>query len=581
MIKIKDTSQFIPVSFFLFAVFLFLQQPVYSQQEPFHNFSCGTIAPSSNHSRFTISNIGTHTGAHLPVSDTIRALVVYVQMPTDNLPDEYWERGHIPIWWKKYADTLNNFFREMSFGKLTLTCETHPRIVIPPRTEADYLDAKQNYGTASKDIIALLDREYDFTRFDLWHAQDHPYTVYKAPDGRVDLVIMIYRNVGWTTFLPFAGVSDLGFEGYVFVDSMKRFFYGGNGTFSDAASSGVTVTKKTAPNMVTDFNYAFGISAHEIMHKIYGEGHPARLFGGLGLLGASGAGLGLCGFERHVLGMIRMKEIPYGVDTVLTLHDYMTTGDAYIVPIPQRNYLYYSFEYRRKLSQYDTAPIPGIYIYRIDDAGSRNQKEVIVQSADGRFQWRFDSTLGRPVKYYPDLLTGYNKLQAIPMNGKNTYAWGWWGDEYDAFTMKNRYFSWWRNPSPDFAIGIDTIRTGLDCTVLSMNDSTATIAIRFGSQKILNIESNQDNSFFLNQNYPNPVALKSSTSIQFSLPKESNVRLSVFNIFGQHLSTIIESREQSGLHEVQLETSNLSAGTYIYTLDVEGKRQQRLMQIVE
>lgn len=75
-------------------------------------------------------------------------------------------------------------------------------------------------------------------------------------------------------------------------------------------------------------------------------------------------------------------------------------------------------------------------------------------------------------------------------------------------------------------------------------------------------------SFSLEQNYPNP--FNPSSTIQFSLPEASEVRLDVFTITGQHVSTLVNNRLNSGEHSVTFDGSNLASGVYIYRI-VAGK----------
>ena len=64
-------------------------------------------------------------------------------------------------------------------------------------------------------------------------------------------------------------------------------------------------------------------------------------------------------------------------------------------------------------------------------------------------------------------------------------------------------------------------------------------------------------------NYPNPV--DHNTTIQFSLPKQSMVSLSVFNVYGQK---VFETEKEfvSGTHKLNFDASKLSSGIYMYTL---------------
>jgi hypothetical protein len=69
----------------------------------------------------------------------------------------------------------------------------------------------------------------------------------------------------------------------------------------------------------------------------------------------------------------------------------------------------------------------------------------------------------------------------------------------------------------------------------------------------------------LSQNYPNP--FNPSTRINFSLPFESNVRLSVFNILGQEVKVLVDNQIKSvGSYNLTFDAKNLPSGIYFYRL---------------
>ena len=68
----------------------------------------------------------------------------------------------------------------------------------------------------------------------------------------------------------------------------------------------------------------------------------------------------------------------------------------------------------------------------------------------------------------------------------------------------------------------------------------------------------------LSQNYPNP--FNPITSIDFSLPRASRVRLSVFNILGQEIDIVINDRLEAGYHTVAWNASEVTSGMYFYKL---------------
>ncbi|MEW6040219.1 MAG: putative Ig domain-containing protein [Elusimicrobiota bacterium] len=73
--------------------------------------------------------------------------------------------------------------------------------------------------------------------------------------------------------------------------------------------------------------------------------------------------------------------------------------------------------------------------------------------------------------------------------------------------------------------------------------------------------------FKLLQNYPNP--FNPSTSIRFGLPKESHVKLSVYNVLGQEVGVLIDQTMGAGFHKVDFDASKLNTGMYIYKIEAD------------
>jgi hypothetical protein len=70
----------------------------------------------------------------------------------------------------------------------------------------------------------------------------------------------------------------------------------------------------------------------------------------------------------------------------------------------------------------------------------------------------------------------------------------------------------------------------------------------------------------LEQNYPNP--FNPSTTIRFGLPSRSHVKLSVFNILGQLVATLVDGDIDAGYHEVNFDGRHIASGVYFYRLSV-------------
>lgn len=76
--------------------------------------------------------------------------------------------------------------------------------------------------------------------------------------------------------------------------------------------------------------------------------------------------------------------------------------------------------------------------------------------------------------------------------------------------------------------------------------------------------------YVLYQNYPNP--FNPTTTIEFSIPENGNVTLSVYDINGQLVQKLLDNENfNAGKLKIQFNGSNISSGVYFYSLDVNGK----------
>lgn len=86
-------------------------------------------------------------------------------------------------------------------------------------------------------------------------------------------------------------------------------------------------------------------------------------------------------------------------------------------------------------------------------------------------------------------------------------------------------------------------------------------------------------SFDLKNAYPNP--FNPATTIGYSIPESRTVELTVYNITGQKVATLVNERQSAGRHEVTFEAGQLASGIYFYRLEAGSQRQIRKMTLLK
>lgn len=87
----------------------------------------------------------------------------------------------------------------------------------------------------------------------------------------------------------------------------------------------------------------------------------------------------------------------------------------------------------------------------------------------------------------------------------------------------------------------------------------------WGGMAETDVESfDQVEDFELLSNYPNP--FNPSTKIRYSLPQSSNVTLTVFDILGNEIETLVNEDKSAGTYEVNWNATGLPSGVYFYRI---------------
>ncbi|MBI5868028.1 MAG: T9SS type A sorting domain-containing protein [candidate division Zixibacteria bacterium] len=108
----------------------------------------------------------------------------------------------------------------------------------------------------------------------------------------------------------------------------------------------------------------------------------------------------------------------------------------------------------------------------------------------------------------------------------------------------------------------------------------ATYGIRWTDVKVEDeYESSLPKDYRLDQNYPNP--FNPSTTIRFALPKHVLVTLTVYNLLGQTVSTLVEGTLSPGEYQITLDATDLPTGLYLYRLRAGEYTQSRKLVLLK
>jgi len=101
---------------------------------------------------------------------------------------------------------------------------------------------------------------------------------------------------------------------------------------------------------------------------------------------------------------------------------------------------------------------------------------------------------------------------------------------------------------------------------------------------INDVEENLPKEFNLSQNFPNP--FNPTTEISFALPVNAHVNLSVYNVLGQKVKTLVDGDMEAGYKTVAWNGTDhagadVASGTYFYVLKTGGETFTKMMTMLK
>jgi len=100
-------------------------------------------------------------------------------------------------------------------------------------------------------------------------------------------------------------------------------------------------------------------------------------------------------------------------------------------------------------------------------------------------------------------------------------------------------------------------------SIALLNDAIAKATLIITGIK--DVGTNLPLRFELNQNYPNP--FNPATTLKYALPAESKVRLTIYNVLGQVVATLVNEILPAGYKEVKWNAGSAASGVYFYRVE--------------
>jgi uncharacterized protein (DUF362 family) len=85
--------------------------------------------------------------------------------------------------------------------------------------------------------------------------------------------------------------------------------------------------------------------------------------------------------------------------------------------------------------------------------------------------------------------------------------------------------------------------------------------------------------FVLHDNYPNP--FNPQTTIRYYLPVEAQVNITIYNVVGQRIETLVNQRQSAGHHQSVWNPKNAASGIYFYRLQAGDFTETRKMIVIK
>lgn len=104
--------------------------------------------------------------------------------------------------------------------------------------------------------------------------------------------------------------------------------------------------------------------------------------------------------------------------------------------------------------------------------------------------------------------------------------------------------------------------------------------MKFYGVALFHIQTTQaPRKFSLSQNFPNP--FNPITTIQYQVPSNGNVTLTIYDILGRKIATLINEKQIAGYYQAEFDGTNYATGIYFYKLSASGFTDTKKMILLK
>ncbi|HEX2788718.1 MAG TPA: zinc-dependent metalloprotease [Ignavibacteria bacterium] len=113
----------------------------------------------------------------------------------------------------------------------------------------------------------------------------------------------------------------------------------------------------------------------------------------------------------------------------------------------------------------------------------------------------------------------------------------------------------------------------------SQTNNTIIVSLKRTSVGIQQISELIPDKFALYHNYPNP--FNPTTNIKFDVPELSNVKISIYDINGREIATLVNNQMNPGSYTADWNATNISSGIYFYRMTTDKFVETRKMMLIK